>query len=132
MTGAGPQIVRLLDKDLGIAPKDAAERGAIIDARGHFAFALGLLGERTPETVDVLLKTFRQRETGKNRMWLGVDGAMAAWALGKLRLVEAVPLFRDVLLWQPPQGQEAADDDEPPRAYVYWDLQAPRFLPRAS
>ncbi len=129
--GAGPDIVRLLDKNLGMTPKDAAARGVLIDARGHFAFALGLLGERDPETVAVLLKTFRQREKGNNRMWLGVDGAMSAWALGKLRVAEAVPLFREALLWQPPPGVDAADDDEPPRAFVYWDLQAPRFLPKA-
>lgn len=128
---AGPQIVRLLDETLRTRPNSAAERGTMLDARGHYAFALGLLGERSKEASDVLMKAFRQRETGHNRMWLGVDGAMEAWALGQLGATEAVPLFREVLLWQPPPGVEAADDDEPPQAYVYWDLQAPRFLAHA-
>ncbi len=88
-------------------------------------------GQLGKEVNDVLLQTFRQREKGKNGMWLGVDGAMSAWALGQLKVNEAVPLFREALLWQPPPGVEAADDDEPPQAFVYWDLQTPRFLPRA-
>ena len=106
-------------------------RGVLLECRGRYAFALGVLGDRSPAVARALMKTFEYREAGPNRMWLGDDGAMAAWALGELKIAEAVPLLRKALLWEPPAGWQESDDDGPPRWLVYWDLQVPRFVPRA-
>jgi hypothetical protein len=114
-------------KDEGREPTHAV----LLECRGRYAFALGLFGDRSPAVARALMNVFEHREAGPNRMWLGDDGAMAAWALGKLRIAEAVPLLRKALAWEPPTDWKESDDDGPPRWLVYWDLQVPRFVPRA-
>lgn len=103
---------------------DRRRRAAVLDVRGHYASALGLLGHKRPEVTKALLDAFRGREAGPDPTWLGVDGAMAARALGTLRVAEAVPLFREALACQPP-AKEPEDEEVP---LVHWDLQAPRFV----
>ena len=136
LRAAVPRVTELLAETLAdrparnLAPNPGRE--ALLNARGHYAFALGLLGERNPAVAAALVETFRHREAGPNPMWLGVDGAMAAWALGELRVEEAVAPLREALLWQPPLGwTETEDEGQPLRWFVYWDLQVPRFVPEA-
>ncbi len=102
-----------------------AGREAVIEARGRFAYALGLLGDRSPAVATALARTFQYREAGPNRMWLGVDGAMAAWSLGKLRVAAAVGLLREALLWAPPSDAAVGDDQAngPPRG---WSMRTSR------
>ena len=80
---AVPVVTKLLVERSRGGPGPAPGREALLDARGHYAFALGLLDERNPAVVAALLETFRQREAGPNPMWLGIDGAMSAWAPGR-------------------------------------------------
>ena len=127
----GGAIVGMLTEEHPDDDGRPPSRAAILDACGHAAYALGLLGDRRPAVKAALLETLRQREASPNRMWLGCDDALAAWALGPLKVAEAVPVLQEALLWQPPASWTESDDDGPPHWPVYWDLQVPRFVPAA-
>jgi hypothetical protein len=129
LKAAIPVIVDLLGQLASRSP--APSSATVADAKGHLAYALGLFGRRDPGVVDVLLRTFRHRQADPRRMWMGVDGAMAAWALGELRAGEAVGPLGEALFWRLPAGAKEPDDDEPSPWPVHWDLQVPRFIPRA-
>jgi hypothetical protein len=131
LPAAAAAVLQRLTEPQPAGDGQPAGHEAVVEARGRYAYALGLLGDRGAAVATALTRTFQYREAGPNRMWLGVDGAMAAWSLGRLRVAAAVGLLREALLWEPPGG--AADDDAngPPRWLVYRDLQVPRFLPEA-
>ena len=92
---AVPTLVKLLGDrpadDSWTDDKDRlAARRAAIQARARYSFALGLVGVKSPAVVDVLVQTMKRRATHPEIMLSGLDGVMAAAALGKLRAAEAV------------------------------------------
>jgi HEAT repeat protein len=105
---AAPTFVKLLtdrpaDDDQWTEDKKvAAERQAAIEARAHYAFALGLLGVKSPAVTRVLVDAMKHRAVAPDMMLAGFDGAMAASALGKLRAAEAVGDMRNVLFHETP------------------------------
>jgi HEAT repeat protein len=105
---AVPTLVKLLtdrpaDDDRGTEDKKlAAERQTVIEARAHYAFALGLLGVKNPAATRVLVDAMKHRAAVPDMMLAGFDGAMAASALGKLRAAEAVGDMRSVLFHETP------------------------------
>ena len=105
---AVPVLVSLLaDRpiDLDQWTEDEArlsERRAVIEARSRYAFALGIMGVNKSDVIDVLVDTVRHRAVHRDVMLVGVDGAMAASALGKLRAAEAVGTLRDALFREDP------------------------------
>ena len=119
LRAAGPAIVALLAH-----PPQGFSYRAVVEARGRCAFALGLLGWRNPAAETVLMDAFRRRETGRDKTFLGTDGAMAAWALGQLRVEASVGMLRESLFC--PAAAES-EEEPPPGELVHWDLQAPRF-----
>ncbi len=79
-----------------------SERQAIMEARHHYAFALGLLGVKTPAVTQTLVEAMKHRAVLQDWMLAGCDGAMAASSLGKLHAAEAVGDLRDVLVHESP------------------------------
>jgi hypothetical protein len=108
MTDAIPVLVaRLADRPSDLdqateAPDRLAEKRILIEARARYAFALGLLNEKRPEIIEVLVDAVRHRAVHEDLGLVGVDGAMAAWALGRLRAVEAVGALRAALFRDDP------------------------------
>ena len=91
------------------------------NARGRYAYRPGAARRCEPGgRHGALMKTFEHREAGPNRMWLGDDGAMAAWALGRIRdPPRPCRCCERRSLWEPPAGWKESDDDGPPRWPVY-------------
>ncbi len=54
------------------------------------AFALGLMGVKSPAVTQVLLDAVKHRAVHPEMMLAGFDGVMAAAALGRLRTAETV------------------------------------------
>jgi len=79
-----------------------AERRTIMEARAHYAFALGLLGVKTPAVTRTLIEAMKHRAVYQDWMLAGCDGATAASALGKLHAAEAVGDLRDILVHESP------------------------------
>jgi HEAT repeat protein len=82
--------------------KRLSERRTIMEARAHYAFALGLLGVKSPAVIQSLVDAVKHRAVLQDWMLAGCDGAMAASTLGKLHAAEAVGDLRDVLVHESP------------------------------
>ncbi|MBM4091651.1 MAG: hypothetical protein FJ276_19820 [Planctomycetes bacterium] len=100
---AVPMVVKLLadrPDDLDRWTEDESrqqEKRTIIEARARYAFALGLLGAKSPAVTDVLVDAVKHRALHRDLMLVGLDGAMAAWALGRLRAADSVGALREAL-----------------------------------
>jgi HEAT repeat protein len=82
--------------------KRLSERRTIMEARAHYAFALGLLGVKSPAVVQVLVDAVKHRAAHSDMMLAGCDGAMAVAALGKLHVAAATGALRNVLVHETP------------------------------
>ena len=131
-------MVRLLnDRPEGLDrwEQDASrqqERRALVEARARYAFGLGLLGVKSPEVTEVLLAAVKHRAVHRDVMLLGLDGAMAAWALGKLRTAESVDGLTEALLRDDPSLEKVrrasgyrGDPNLPSR---WWDFNMHAFI----
>ena len=129
---ATPMIVKLLanrPKNLGRWNEDETrrhERAKTIEARARYAFALGLLGNRSPAVTEVLVDAVKHRAVHRDLRLTGMDGAMAARALGELRAAESVGALREALLRDDPALEKVrrasgyqGDPDRPTR---WWDF----------
>ena len=82
--------------------KRLSQRRTIIEDRAHYAFALGLMGGRSPAVIQTLVDAMKHRAMHSDLMLAGSDGAMAASALGRLCAAEAAGALRDVLVHDTP------------------------------
>ena len=82
--------------------KRLREKRSIIEVRARCAFALGLLGVKSPAVVKVLQETVKHRAVHRDWNFVGLDGAMAVWALGRLRASEATGCLRVALFRNDP------------------------------
>jgi len=129
---AVPMIVRLLadrPEDLDQWSEDETrqhERRAIIEARTRYAFALGLLGVRRPSVIEVLVDAVEHRAVHRDLWLTGMDGAMAARALGELRAAESMGALRDALLRDDPALEKvrraSGYQGDPASPARWWDF----------
>jgi len=122
--------IPVLVKLLGDRPADAdrwtedkpllAQRQTIIETRARYAFALGLMGRKSPAVTKVLVDAVKHRTPHAEMMLSGFDGVTAASALGTLRAAGAVADLRHVLFHETPavttfiQPAKAAEKSENP------------------
>lgn len=111
------------------------QKRTIIEARARYAMALGLLGVKKPAVIGVLVDAVKHRAVHRDLMLLGVDGAMAARALGRLRAAESVGALRDALFRDDPSleavSREHAVKGKPASPPGWWDFQIRSFIPPA-
>jgi HEAT repeat protein len=138
---AVPAVVRLLpdrpeDLDRWTEDRDRLrEKQSIIEARARCAFALGLLGAKRPEVIEVLVDAVKHRAMHRDLFLVGLDGAMAAQALGKLQAAESVDALREALFRDDPALEKMrvalgrpVDPASPSR---WWDFNMHTFIPPA-
>jgi len=88
------------------------EKRTIIEARARYAFALGLLGAKSPAVTEMLVDAVKHRAVHRERMLVGLDGAMAAQALGRLRAAESVDALSEALFRDDPTLKETTRASE--------------------
>lgn len=113
-------------------PDKLRQRQVAIEHRARYAFALGLLGVRNPAVTGALVDAVKHRAVHRDLMLVGVDGAMAAWALGELRATEAVGPLREALHRNDPTlaplSQVYGQQGQPLRPPGTWDFHLRIFI----
>jgi hypothetical protein len=104
----------------------------IIEARSRYAFALGMIGNAEPSVVEVLIDAVQHRAIHQEVMLVGVDGAMAAFALGRLQASEAVLPLRNALFRDDPVLSQLASTSKSPEPSAtpaaWWDFHIRSFI----
>ncbi|OHB69330.1 MAG: hypothetical protein A2V70_15225 [Planctomycetes bacterium RBG_13_63_9] len=135
---ATPMVVELLTdrpEDLDRWTEDESrqqEKRAIIEARACYALALGLLGVKSPAVTEVLVDAVKHRAVHRDLMLFGLDGALAAWALGRLRAADSVDALSEALLRDDPALEQARSASgyqvDPASPSRWWDFNMHTFI----
>ena len=135
---AAPLVVKLLadrPDDLDRWTEDESrqqEKRTIIEARARYAFALGLLGAKSPAVTDVLVDAVKHRAMHRDLMLVGLDGAMAAWALGRLRAADSVGALSEALFRDDPALEKVRSasgySGDPASPARWWDFNMHEFI----
>lgn len=108
------------------------QKRVLIESRARYAFALGLLGLKDANVLRVLCDAVKHRGVHRELWLVGMDGAMAARALGKLHATEAVGVLREALHRNDPTLAELsrlyASSTQSDRSPSWWDFQLRTFL----
>jgi glycerophosphoryl diester phosphodiesterase len=112
----------------GAEGAEAEERTRRILTRAWAAQRLGALGRKTPETVAALEVQLRRRSLHRDWMYHGLDGAMAARALGMLGATESAPALIDAFRRVDPELEKVRNPEFGPYPLAWTDFRTKMYV----